>query len=178
MNPFLKNLHETRDAKHGIIDATLGRAVEEGRDLTEIELANIQALKMELDRLDERIEQVTEIEVRKAKAAELAASVEGGTVETRAAAPARVTYEEPTYHERGANSFMADAIAAEFGGSYEARERIQRYQNEVRLEKRDSGSSNFAGLVVPQYLVNQFAPLRRAGRPFLDISNRQVLPGS
>ena len=67
-------------------------------------------------------------------------------------------------------------MAAEFGGSYEARERIVRYQNEVRLEKRDSGTSNFSGLVVPQYLVNQFAPLRRAGRPTADISVNAPLP--
>ena len=175
-NTFLTNLHETRQAKAALIDATLNRAAEEGRDLTDIELANIQALKLEIDKTDERIEQITEIEVRKAKAAELAAAVDGPTVETRQAAPARVISEEPTYHPRSEANFLADAIAAEFGGSYEARERIARYQNEVRIEKRDSGSSNFAGLVVPQYLVDEFAPLRRAGRKTLDISNRMALP--
>jgi HK97 family phage major capsid protein len=69
-------------------------------------------------------------------------------------------------------------MAAEFGGSYDARDRIMRYQNEVRIEKRDSGTANFAGLVVPQYLVNQFAPLRRAGRPTADISVNAPLPGT
>lgn len=175
MNVFLSKLHETRSQKAELIDATLTRAADEARDITEIELANVQALKLEIDKLDERIAQMTEIEVQKRKAAELAASVDTET-EVRAAAPARVKYEEPTYHERGQNSFMADAIAAEFGGSYEARERIARYQNEVRLEKRDSSTSNFAGLVVPQYLVDQFAPLRRAGRPVLDISSQAALP--
>lgn len=175
MNVFLSKLHETRSQKAELIDATLTRAADEARDITEIELANVQALKLEIDKLDERIAQMTEIEVQKRKAAELAASVDTET-EVRAAAPARVKSEEPTYHERGQNSFMADAIAAEFGGSYEARERIARYQNEVRLEKRDSSTSNFAGLVVPQYLVDQFAPLRRAGRPVLDISSQASLP--
>ena len=176
MNQFLNNLNETRAEKTQIIDATLNRAAEEHRDITEIELANVQALKLEIEKLDERIAQVTDLEVRKAKAAELAATLPD--TETRSAAPARVTREEATYHERSANDFMADAIAAEFGGSYEARERIARYQNEVRLEKRDSGSSNFAGLVVPQYLVDQFAPLRRAGRKTLDISTGMALPNS
>lgn len=175
MNVFLSKLHETRSQKAELIDATLNRAADEARDITEIELANVQALKLEIDKLDERISQMTEIEVQKRKAAELAASVDTET-EVRAAAPARVKYEEPTYHERGQNSFMADAIAAEFGGSYEARDRIARYQNEVRLEKRDSSTSNFAGLVVPQYLVDQFAPLRRAGRPVLDVSSQAALP--
>ena len=130
VNAFLSNLHENRSAKTGLIDATLSRAAEEARDITDIELTNIQALKLEIEKLDERIEQITDIEVRKAKAAELAASVDGGAVESRAAAPARVISEEPTYHERSGNDFLADAIAAEFGGSYEARERITRYQRE------------------------------------------------
>lgn len=176
-NRFLSGLHEARTAKTDLIDATLNRAADEARDITDVELANIQALKLEIEKLDARIEQITDLEVRKAKAAELAAAV-SPVEETRSAAPARVTREEPTYHERGEHSFMADAVAAEFGGSYEARERIQRYQNEVRLEKRDSGSSNFAGLVVPQYLVDLFAPLRRAGRPVLDVSNKMALPAS
>lgn len=176
MNAFLKNLHENRDSKQSLIEATLTRAHDEARDVTDIEVANIQALTLEMSKLDERIEQITDLEVRKAKAADLAASVEGEKVETRSAAPTRVISEEATYHERASHDFLADAMAAEFGGSYEARERIQRYQNEVRLEKRDSGTSNFSGLVVPQYLVQQFAPLRRAGRPTADISVNAPLP--
>jgi len=177
VNQFLSNLHDNRSAKAGLIDATLTRAADEARDITDIELANVQALKLEIEKLDERIEQVTDIEVRKAKAADLAASVDGTSVETRSAAPARVISEEATYHQRSGNDFLADAIAAEFGGSYEARERIQRYQRET-LEQRDSGSSNFAGLVVPNYLVSEFATLRRAGRPVLDISTNAQLPAS
>ena len=175
VNAFLSNLHENRSAKTGLIDATLNRAADEARDITDIELANIQALKLEIEKLDERIEQITDLEVRKAKAAELAASVDGGAIESRAAAPARVISEEPTYHERSSNDFLADAIAAEFGGSYEARERISRYQRES-MEKRDSGSANFAGLVIPQYLVSEFAGIRRPGRPVLDISTNAALP--
>ena len=177
MNQFLSNLQENRQSKTSLIDATLTRAADEARDITEIELANIQALKLEIEKLDERIEQISDLEIRKAKAAELAASVDGQTVEKRSAAPARVISEEATYHERSGNDFLADAIAAEFGGSYEARERITRYQRET-MEKRDSGTSNFAGLVVPQYLVSSFAQLRRAGRPTLDISTNQALPAS
>jgi HK97 family phage major capsid protein len=177
VNQFLSNLQENRQSKTSLIDATLTRAADETRDITEIELANIQALKLEIEKLDERIEQISDLEIRKAKAAELAASVDGQTVEKRSAAPARVISEEATYHERSGNDFLADAIAAEFGGSYEARERITRYQRET-MEKRDSGTSNFAGLVVPQYLVSSFAQLRRAGRPTLDISTNSALPAS
>lgn len=175
MNQFLTNLQENRSAKTGLIDSTLTRAADENRDITDIELANIQALKLEIEKLDERIEQIADIEIRKVKAAELAATIDGKTTETRSAAPARVTSEEATYHERSSNNFLADAMAAEFGGSYDARERISRYQREV-LETRDSGTQNFAGLVVPQFLVDSFAGLRRAGRPVLDISVNSALP--
>ena len=122
MNSFLNQLNETRSNKQGIIDATLNLAAENERDITDIELANVQALKLEIDKLDERIVQVTDLETRKTKAAELQASV--ASTETRSAAPARVISEEATYHERSTNNFLADAMAAEFGGSYEARERI------------------------------------------------------
>ena len=174
-NAFLSKLQENRSSKTDLIDATLTRAATEDRDITEIELANIQALKLEVEKLDERITQIADIEIRNSANAEIAAKVDA-TPETRAVGGARVLSEEPTYHARGASNFLADAMAAEFGGSYDARERIQRYQNEVRIEKRDSGTSNFAGLVVPQYLVDQFAPLRRAGRPVLDISSNRPLP--
>ena len=175
-NAFLSKLTEQRSAKTSLIDSTLARAADEDRDITEIELANIQALKLEVEKLDERIGQIAEIETRNAAHAEIVAKVDGDKpVETRTGGY-RVTSEEATYHARSANDFLADAMAAEFGGSYEARDRIARYQNEVRLEKRDSGSSNFAGFVIPQYLVDQFAPLRRAGRPTLDISTNAALP--
>ena len=175
---FLSQLTEKRAAKTSLIESTLTRAAEEDRDINEIELANIQALKLEVEKLDERIAQIADIETRNAAHAETIAKVDGDKpVETRTGGY-RVVSEEATYHARSANDFMSDAIAAEFGGSYEARERITRYQNEVRLEKRDSGSSNFAGLVVPQYLVDEFATLRRAGRKTLDISTNMPLPAA
>ena len=175
-NAFLSKLTEQRSAKTSLIDSTLARAADEDRDITEIELANIQALKLEVEKLDERIAQIADIETRNAAHAETIAQVDGAAPTETRVGGYRVTSEEATYHSRSAHDFMADAIAAEFGGSYEARDRIARYQNEVRLEKRDSGSSNFAGLVIPQYLVDQFAPLRRAGRPVLDISTNAQLP--
>jgi len=175
MNPFLAQLQEKRDSKTSLIDQTLTRAAEEDRDISEIELANIQALKLEVEKLDERIAQIAEIETRNQANAEIAARINVATTSTPVGG-AKVTKEEPTYHARGQHDFLSDAMAAEFGNSYEARERISRYQNECRLEKRDSGSSNFAGLVVPQFLVDAFAPLRRAGRPVLDISAKPALP--
>jgi septal ring factor EnvC (AmiA/AmiB activator) len=72
MNSFLSGLHEKRSQKADLIDATLNRAAEENRDISEVETANVAALAKEIEKLDERIAQVTDIEVRKDAAAELA----------------------------------------------------------------------------------------------------------
>lgn len=176
VNTFLNRLHEQRSQKADLIDATLNRAAEENRDITDVETANIAALAKEIEKLDERIAQVTEIETRNAAAAELARKVEGSKVETRTASPARVTREERTYRPDGEFSFVRDAFAAQVLGDFTARERIARHQQEERIEKRDVGTAQFAGLVVPQFLTDLAAPYARAGRPYADRVRRHALP--
>jgi hypothetical protein len=44
--------------------------------VSEVELANIEALNLEVKKLDERIEQISDMELRNAKAADLAAKVD------------------------------------------------------------------------------------------------------
>jgi HK97 family phage major capsid protein len=176
MNTFLNQLSDKRVQKMDLIDATLTRAADEDRDISEIEDANVKALALEIEKLDARIQQVAEIETRKQAANELAKRVEVSTPETREAGGWKVTSEEPTYHARGANSFLSDAIASEFNNSFEAAERINRYNREITLQKRDVGTAQFAGLVVPQYLIDLYANLARAGRPVADICRKHVLP--
>ncbi len=173
-NTFLTKIVEQRSAKMSIIDATLAVASDEERDLTDTELANIKALGSEMEKLDARIEQLQDLEERRAKVEAITAKIE--PAETRTAGGARVTSEEPTYHARGSHSFLADAISSEFSRDYDAIERIGRYNREVKLEKRDVGTGAFAGLVVPQYLVDLYAPLARAGRPVADICRKHTLP--
>ena len=178
-NPFLASLHEKRNQKADLIDATLNRAAEEDRDITEIEAANVQALAKEIEGLDARISQVTDIETRKAEAAELARKVEGNApAEARSAGGWKVTREERTYSPQGEYSFIRDAFASQVLGDFDAQQRIARHQQEERIEKRDVTSSNFAGLVVPQFLTDLAAPFARAGRPFMDVSRRHALPAN
>lgn len=176
-NSFLVSLREKRESKTSMIESIVERAAEEQRDLTEVELANVEALNVEIKKLDERIEQISDIELRNAKAADLAAKVDAGTKsETRSASPAYVVSEPMTYTERSGNSFLADAYRAQFQNDPDAQERIQRHQREMAIEKRAVSTSNFAGLVVPQYLVDLYAPLARAGRPTADVSRKHQLP--
>lgn len=178
MNPFLNRLHEQRSQKADLIDATLNRAAEENRDISEVETANVAALAKEIEKLDERIAQVTDIETRKAAAAELARKVDGSKVEKRDASPARVTREERTYRPDGENSFIRDAFAAQVLGDYAARERLARHTQEEKIEKRDVGTAQFAGLVVPQFLTDLAAPFARAGRPLADVARKHALPAN
>jgi HK97 family phage major capsid protein len=47
---------------------------------------------------------------------------------------------------------------------------------EEQVERRDVTSSNFAGLIVPQFLTDLAAPLARAGRPVADRARKHALP--
>jgi HK97 family phage major capsid protein len=107
-------------------------------------------------------------------------------------APVTVTGEERTYtalkSSRGEAQFFVDAYRAEKKNDWKARERLDRHAREVEVEGeytfRDQGdqqdraitTGSFAGLVVPQYLVDQAALLARAGRPFANAVQSLPLP--
>lgn len=176
-NAFLESLREKRENKTSTVESIINRAAEEARDLTDVELANVEALNLEVKKLDERIEQMSDIELRNAKAAELAAKVDGaGVPEKRQTASVKIVSEELTYSERTAQNFLQDAVNAHFRRDPGAEERIARHQREMATEYRASSTSSFAGLVVPQYLVDLYAPLARAGRPFADAVRKHTLP--
>jgi len=176
-NSFLVSLREKRESKTSQIEAIVEAAAAETRDVTEAELTDVETLNAEVKKIDERIEQMSDIELRNAKAADLAAKVDSNAKkETRSASPAYVVSEELTYTERSGHSFLGDAFASQFMNNGDAAERITRHQREMQIEKRAVSTSNFAGLVVPQYLTDLYAPLARAGRPTADISRKHALP--
>ena len=175
-NSFLTKLVDQRSSKMSIIDATLAVASDEERDLSDVELANIKALSSEVEKLDERIVQISDLEDRRVKAEAVIAKVE--PTETRTA-PARVIDEPSVYSPVSEARFLEDALAVEMGTSSDASERMTRHMNEMKYQYRAaSTSSNFAGLVVPQYLVDLAAPLRRAGTATYDISRKHPLPAA
>jgi HK97 family phage major capsid protein len=99
---------------------------------------------------------------------------------------ARVGAEKRTYNpdsdKRGGN-FLQDVGAAALG-NWDARERLNRHSTEERVERgtdyteRAAGTGAFAGLVVPQYLTELYAPSAKANRPFADVCNQHDLPAS
>ncbi len=175
-NTFLESLREKRESKTSMIQTIVDRVAEESRDVSEVELANIEALNLEVKKLDERIEQISDIELRNAKAAELAAKVDANMPATEKRESIKVISEPVTYSQRSEYSFLSDAVKAHFNTDVDAADRIRRHQQEMNVEYRAAGTSNFGGLVVPQYLVDLYAPKLRAGRPFADASRKHTLP--
>ena len=91
--------------------------------------------------------------------------------------------EKRTYNSdadpKGVN-FLAD-VAARALNNGGAIMRLERHMDEERSLRgpqidRAAGTSAFAGLVVPQYLVDLYAPQAKAGRPFADICRKHDLP--
>jgi HK97 family phage major capsid protein len=117
-----------------------------------------------------------------------AARVASGTTEVpeaRGVGGATVTREERTYtaekNRRGQASFFADAYRSQISGDANAHQRLARHARELEVEgegveQRATTTTSYAGLVVPQYLVDMFAPVLRNGRPLANRVNRLPLP--
>jgi HK97 family phage major capsid protein len=147
------------------------------------------ALDAEIDQLEARV-----AELQAEQAADEVANERANTVVPGAPAPgtdrAPVTVgaEARTYRpdtDPKGLRFAADVVAA-FMGDFRASERLARHTDEERVDRgleRDAefdaravGTGAFTGLVVPQYLVDQFAALPRADRPLADAMRHHDLP--
>ncbi|MFJ8023360.1 hypothetical protein [Streptomyces sp. NPDC096311] len=129
-----------------------------------------------------------ELLAEEAREAEIAA-LQARTTPAANRAPAydqvvRVGQEERTYRpdqDRRGRQFERD-VASAFLGNYEARDRLARHMAEERaergpqIEERAAGTGAFAGLVVPQYLTDLYAPAAAARRPFADAIRHHDLP--
>jgi len=136
---------------------------------------------------------------REAEIAELSKRTAPGADKPAYDKVARVGSEERTYaihKERGfdqgtgklragvkAGAEFERDMAAAFFGDYSAQERLARHQAEERVERaeyfeRAAGTGAFAGLTVPQYLTDLYAPAVAAMRPFADACNHHELPES
>lgn len=174
---YFDNVVERRDAVKAEMDAILEAVAAESRtDLTDEETTKVDALVEESRALDSKIEKLTAQATADAKASEARAAVAavvtpvGGTTVTR---------EARTYSPEAEVSFVKDAFNAQFKNDYAAQERLARHTKEESIERRAAGTTAFAGLVIPQYLVDLAAPFARAGRPTADFAtSKHTLPAA
>jgi HK97 family phage major capsid protein len=176
---YLDKVIERRDAVKVEMDAILEAVAAENRtDLTEDESAKVDTLVEESRSLDSKIEKLTAQAAADVKASEARSSV--ANVAMPKVGGAKVTREARTYSPENSDvSFVKDAFTSKFSNDYAAQERLARHTREEEVERRSVGTGNFAGLVIPQYLVDLAAPLARAGRPTADFAtNKMLLPAA
>ena len=166
------SLRETLSAERETILASARGVIEtveaEARDLTDVELSETRTMNARVDEIDARIAELDKMD-RAAVAAKPA--YEG---------VARVGREERTYNPGADVSFIADVVGRSFGDA-DAAGRLARHMQEERVERpgvesRAIGTSALGAIVVPQYLVDMYAPKARAGRKLADMANKHQLP--
>jgi HK97 family phage major capsid protein len=175
---FLDKVIERRDAVKAEMDAVLEAVAAENRtDLTAEETEKVDALVAESRSLDTKIENLKAQADADAKVAEVRAAV--AEVAMPKVGGAKVTREERTYTPTSGASFIKDAYNAQFKQDFAAQDRLARHMREEEIERRDGDTTNFEGLVVPQYLTSLAAGKARAGRPTADFAtNKMALPPS
>jgi hypothetical protein len=107
---------------------------------------------------------------------------------TRQVASVAVGRNERTYRpdtdKRGIR-FLQDVSRAFLFGDVESQHRLSSHMQEERIDRGakyferaagDSTTANWAGLTVPQYLTDMYAPAVAALRPFADVCNKHDLP--
>ncbi len=99
---------------------------------------------------------------------------------------ARVGTEERVYRpdqDPFGKDFLMDVSRQFLFQDVEAASRLARHMQEERVDRaayytRAVGTGAFAGLTVPQYLTDMYAPATAALRPFADVCNKHPLPES
>jgi len=165
---------------------TSAASEEQSNQLREARAA-VAAVDTKIDELSADLSAAEDEERREARAAQLRRELVPAGAEQRAERPAggaRVLGEERTYtsqkSSRGIASFFVDQYRAN-QGDMTARSRLERHAQEARVEgegmsQRAAGTGDFAGLVVPQFLIDLAAPVLRTGRPAANAVQNLPLP--
>ena len=166
---------DEREVSQEAVEKVLSAIEEEGRsEMNAEETEKFDAARAELREIDDKI---AGLQAREADLVDLAARSEKAAEARKEVIPMniKVVSEEKTYRQDGEHDFFADAVAAKFNNDQAAADRLARSRDESLLSYRSS-SGAFGGLVVPQYLTEQFAPTLASGRPFLESVTQVALP--
>lgn len=181
-NVYLKSLRDQYDGLKKSIEGFQSRAAEAKRELTNEELRSVTEQGEKAKALFTQIEDLSEIELRNAKVAAMAAKVYGAIADgsnkpddehdtskgddgTRGVKLGGATTQDrdPGHYVRGGrHSFVGDQFRAAKMGDEQARERLTKHTNALRDNEhlRDVlGTGGGAGLVPPVWLAEQFAPV-------------------
>lgn len=164
MNPYLKRLREQYDAIRTNIEGLQTRAADGNRDLTEDELRSVTEQGETAKTLAKQIEDLTEIETRSAKVAELAASLpaeSNGSTERRTSSTTAQDRDPGHYRSEkdgGKNSFFGDLYHSKTNGDEQAATRLREHTRALTT------GAQGPGIVPPKWLTDEFELLARQGR--------------
>ena len=169
----MKKLIEAREAKVAELDGLVSELDEmEAGEEFDSKFARSNELHAEIKDMNDKIEEAREA-AETLKAVKESRNELGVEDEDLGDKEAVVEVNEPDlYRKGGDHSFISDAWAAR-SGDFKAQERLNKHQD---FEARDVGTGAFTGLVVPQYLVDEYAPIARAGSPFYNAVPKKDLP--
>jgi hypothetical protein len=143
----------------------------------EIDALRSQGSEIEAEIVRDEAMERLQGEVAPASGAVRLAGVPGDRVTART----NTTYNRES--DRSGRQFMRDVALQHMHGNraVESNERLDAHMAEVRVDQaqyleRAAGTGAFAGLTVPQYLTDMYAPLARTMRPFADACNHHDLP--
>lgn len=149
--------------------------------------AQKDTIDADIDVLGARVADLEAEQARDDAAARLQATVVPSDAPARVAPEVivRVGQEARTYRpdtDRSGGGFLLD-VGRSFLGDVGAQARLARHMVEEQAERgaslqvqRDVGTGAFAGLVVPQYLTELYAPNAKANRPFANAISGHDLP--
>jgi hypothetical protein len=192
----LKTARDQRSDNVDSVRSTLEKARRESRALTEAEVTvtnsarkGVERLNDEIAELDKKLDEYREMAREELEIAQLSTQ----RTPTNVTVPAydqvaRVGMEARTYRQdtdSNGTGFLQDVAKAYWRSDLGAEDRINRHRREEQVERsgrygkymeRAAGTGAFAGLTVPQYLVELYAPATANMRPFANICNRHPLP--
>ena len=169
----MKKLIEAREAKVAELDGLVAELDEmEAGEEFDSKFTRSNELHAEIKDMNEKIEEAREA-AETLKAVKESRNELGVEDKDLGDSEAVVEVNEPDmYRQGGDHSFIADAWSSR-QGDYKAQERLNKHQDH---EARDVGTGAFTGLVVPQYLVDEYAPIARAGSAFYNAVPKKDLP--
>lgn len=183
----LKDRLDQRAEHQAALEEILAAPSDEARDLNESEAAQFAEMRDAVRADDEAISELrTRIDqgehiVEDMNEARAAAEQNGA--ETTDATNTRVSVrsEEMTYRKGGENSYFKDLALSQAPGIWdgEARARLARHADEVRVEMRTNMSrtdGQGGEFVPPLWLLNQYIALARSGRVTADLASKYDLP--
>lgn len=160
-----------KDRGDGVLNEDETKALKDADKQADDARTAMRSLDEARAEMEQRVDDITAAEEAR-QAAEASAKRYGGTEST----PIRVGKEEAVYRKDQPHSFFGDLYKYRYDADPLAADRILRHARQTESETRDASTGDFAGLVIPQFLVDDFAPVARAGRPLANFIGGRDLP--